>query len=505
VHPGVHAASSPDKAAVILAGSGETLSYARLEDQSRRLAHLLAARGLATGDHVALLMENSTEYFTSVWAALRSGLYVTPINWHLGPGEAGYVVRDCGARALLTSGRFGELMTHMEDNLTAVESRLSVRGAPTGFENLETLVADQPTDAREDERDGTIMFYSSGTTGKPKGIKAPLRGDPFGTNQGLSGLMTFLYSFTPESVYLCPAPLYHAAPLVWSTSAQRLGCTIVVLENFDAEAVLRAIELFKVTHCQFVPTHFVRLLRLPEDVKNRYDLSSLEVVVHAAAPCPIHVKRAMFEWWGPIIHEYYAGSEGNGYCAANPEDWLAHPGTVGRSLVGTVHVLDDDGVEQPTHSPGQIWFDSGATFEYHGDKEKTASAFNEKGWSTLGDIGYLDEEGFVFLTDRASNMIITGGVNVYPLEIENVLSMHVAIADVAVVGIPDEEFGESIKAFVALEEGYEPSEKLTEEFRTLCRAHVAGFKCPRAYEYLDELPRLANGKLLKRFLPIASS
>jgi acyl-CoA synthetase (AMP-forming)/AMP-acid ligase II len=501
VHPGVHAENTPDKPAIIMAGSGDALSYGELDDMSRRLATYLEGRELREGDHVAVLLENRPEYFAVIWAALRAGLYITPINWHLGPEEAGYVIGDCGARALISSTQFPGLIGEMGYTVSSIETRLSLGGTLEGFAPLEREIGAVASEPRENDIEGSIMYYSSGTTGRPKGIKPPLRHTPLGSNPALVPLLQFLYSMTPESVYLCPAPLYHAAPLGFTTSAQRLGATVVVMESFDAEGVLRAIEQYSVTHTQFVPTHFVRMLRLPDDVRNKYDLSSLEVAIHAAAPCPVHVKQAMIDWWGPKIYEYYAGSEGIGFVAVTPEEWVKRPGTVGKTVLGTIHILDEDGIEQPPMHDGQIWFDSGATFEYHGDPDKTRSVFNEQGWSTLGDIGYLDEDDYLFLTDRASNMIISGGVNIYPLEIENVLTLHDGIADVAVVGIPDEEFGESIKAFVALEDGVTGDDELTGELVELCHAHLARFKCPRHFEYVDSLPRLANGKLLKRKLP----
>lgn len=500
MHPGIHAAQRPQDAAVIMATGEVVVTWAQLEARSNQLAHLLRSRGLAVGDHVAVFLDNDSHYFEVIWAALRAGLYVTPINWHLGADEAGYIVADCDAVALITTARFAETVTGFGSALDAVTTRLSIDGLIDGFEDYAAAIADQPTDPIADETEGAVMLYSSGTTGRPKGIKPPLTGAPFGTTNALVTLLQFVYAVDETSVYLSPSPLYHAAPLLWSLAAQRLGAAVVVMDRFDAEGTLAAIESKRVTHGQFVPTHFVRMLRLPAEVRERYDLSSLQKVIHAAAPCPVDVKRQMLDWVGPIVHEYYAGSEGNGFCAVGPEEWLERPGTVGRPLVGILHIVGEDGEELPAGEIGQVWFESETRFEYHKDSEKTAAAFNTHGWSTLGDIGYVDEEGWLFLTDRASHMIISGGVNIYPQETENVLASHPAIADVAVIGVPDAEMGESVKAVVELAPGVEASPELAAEIIAFSRERLSSFKCPRSVDFTDELPRLPTGKLLKRKL-----
>ena len=495
----------PDKPALIMGGTGAVVTHGELESRSRRLAQLLHARGLRPGDHVAVLLENEPAYFEVFWAAQRSGLYLTPVNWHLRADEAGYIVEDCGASAVIVSAALASVVDGLAPHLEAVTTRLAVGAAPDvelgGWERYEQAVADQPDEPLDEELEGAWMFYSSGTTGRPKGIKGPLSGEPFGAAPPpLVLMMQLLWGFTDQTTYLCPAPLYHAAPLGWSTSVQRLGGTVVLMERFDPAEALGLVERHRITHAQLVPTHFVRMLKLDEAERRAHDLSSLEVAVHAAAPCPVAVKQQMLEWWGPIIHEYYAGSEGNGLCAIGPDEWLAHPGSVGRSLGGTVHILDEDGVELPAGEPGQIWFESGVTFEYHNDAEKTAAAFNDRQWSSLGDVGHLDDEGYLYLTDRISHMIISGGVNIYPQEVEDLLTMHPAVADVAVIGVPDPDMGEQVKAVVRPADPSAAGPELADELIAACRESLAAYKCPRSVDFVDELPRLPTGKLLKREL-----
>jgi acyl-CoA synthetase (AMP-forming)/AMP-acid ligase II len=429
-----------------MAESGITVTYAQLEERSSRLANVLRAAGLGPGSHLAVLLPNDAPYFEVTWAGLRAGLYVTPINWHLGPEEAGYIIEDCDAEALVTSARFAEVIPQLEPHLRGVRIRLTVDEPLDGFVSLADATADQPVTPSAAETEGSWMLYSSGTTGRPKGIKPPLNGAPFGTGTALDAMLEGFYGFSSDSRYLCPAPLYHAAPLGWSLSTQRLGGTAVVMERFDAEMALATVDRYRITKAQFVPTHFIRMLKLDDDLRRRFDISSLQTVVHAAAPCPVEVKRRMLDWWGPILHEYYAGSEGNGFCAIGPEDWAAHPGSVGRPVLGAVHNGDEQGAEQAAGRVGQVWFESAAKFEYHKDPAKTAAAFDGHGWSTLGDVGYLDDDGYLFLTDRVSHMIISGGVNIYPREVEDVLTLHPAVADVAVIGIPDQEMGEQVKS-----------------------------------------------------------
>lgn len=501
MQPGDHVATKGDSPAVVMTERGAVVTYRQLDERSKQLAQLLWDRGLRPGDHIAILLENNPRYFEVYWGAQRSGLYTTPINWHLKAEEAGYIIEDCGAAAVVTSVALAEVATQLEPHLGAVTTRLVIDGDLAGWERYESALERQPAAPLDREVEGMLMLYSSGTTGRPKGILPPRPDEPFGAGGGqIIALIQFLFGFSSESVYLSPAPLYHAAPLGWSIAVQRLGGTVVVMESFEPARALALVEQHRVTHAQFVPTHFIRMLKLPEAERRAHDLGSLAVAVHAAAPCPVEVKRQMFEWWGPIIHEYYGGSEGNGFCAVGPEDWLTHPGTVGKPLVGTVHVLDEVGEEVPAGETGQIWFESDLTFEYHNDPEKTADAFNDRGWSSLGDIGYVDADGFVYLTDRASHMIISGGVNIYPQEVENELVLHPAVTDVAVIGVPDPDMGEQVKAVVVPAEGADAGAALATELIAYCRQRLANYKCPRSVDFVDELPRLPTGKLLKREL-----
>lgn len=494
-------ATKGDEPAVVMAGSGAVVTYAELDERSMRLAQLLYDAGLRPGDHLAILLENHPRYFEVFWAAMRAGLYCTPINWHLKAQEAGYIVEDCGAAAVVTSTALRDVAVGLEPHLGNVTTRLVIDGAIGGWRSYEDAIAGYPAEPLVDEREGTFMFYSSGTTGRPKGIKPPLSGAAYGGGiQPLVLLIQGLFGFAADSVYLCPAPLYHAAPLGWSTAVQRLGGTVVVMGSFDAAGALQAIEDHRVTHAQFVPTHFVRMLKLEDAERTTADLSTLQVAVHAAAPCPLDVKQKMLAWWGPIIHEYYAGTEGNGFCAVGPEDWLAHPGTVGKAVMGVIHVLDESGQELPPGETGQIWFESPTVFEYHNDPDKTKNAFNDRGWSSLGDIGHLDEDGYLYLTDRASHMIISGGVNIYPQEVENELTLHPAVADVAVIGVPNADFGEEVKAVVVAADPAAAGPELGNELMAYCRQRLAHYKCPVTVDFVDELPRLPTGKLLKREL-----
>jgi acyl-CoA synthetase (AMP-forming)/AMP-acid ligase II len=498
---GTHAARRPAQPALIMPGSGETISYGELDARSNRLAQLLYARGLRPGDHIAIFTENHPVFFDAMWAAYRSGLYWTPINSHLTPDEAAYIASDCGARALIATSTLADAAKALLERVRVEIPLMANTGAPLapGWEPYETAVAAHPPTKLALEREGWQMMYSSGTTGRPKGILPPLPDLKPGDPHPLASTSRNLFGFGEDTVYISPAPLYHAAPSVTCSIVQRYGGTVVCMERFDAERCLEYIERYRVTHGQFVPTMFVRMLKLPEAVRRRYDLSSLRVVQHAAAPCPVEIKRQMLEWWGPIIYEYYSGSENSGGTSITPEEWLAHPGSVGRVMSGKIHILDDEGRELPPGEAGAIWFENdNPRFVYHNDPEKTAQTRNERGWSTLGDVGYLDDEGYLYLTDRKAFMIIAGGANIYPQEAENALINHPKVMDVAVIGVPDPDMGEAVKAVVQPVDWADAGPELEAELIAYARAHLAHYKCPRSVDFERELPRLENGKLYKR-------
>jgi long-chain acyl-CoA synthetase len=497
-HLAAHARTTPDKPALIMAPGGEVHTYGEIDDTSVRLARLLRQRGLRTGDHLAVLVDNEPGFFDVVWAAMRTGLFVTPVNWHLTAAEAGYLIADCDATALVASARLAEVVVAMDPaDLAAVTTRISLDGELASFEPLDDVLATVEAGEVVDEHDGGWMFYSSGTTGRPKGILPPLTAAPLGAPSFLTQLLTGLFGFDADTVYLSPAPLYHAAPAGWTIGTQRLGGTAVVMERFDARDLLAAVERHRVTHVQLVPTHMIRLLELPEAERRQFDLSSLRWVIHAAAPCPVEVKRRFLDWVGPIVHEFYSGSEGAGFCYIGPQEWLAHPGSVGRSMTGAIHILGPDGDELAVGEEGEVWFETNRHFEYHKDPDKTRSVWDDRGWSWLGDVGRVDADGYLYLTDRASHMIISGGVNIYPREAEDVLIGHPAVADVAVLGTPDAEMGERVTAFVQCAPGVAVD---PDELIEWCRARLSHFKCPRDVRFVDELPRLPTGKLLKRRL-----
>jgi long-chain acyl-CoA synthetase len=503
---GAAADEHPDKLALIFADQGITVTYRELDERSSRVVHALRAFGLRPGDGIAVLLGNEEHFFDYYWAAMRAGFYFTPINWHLAPDEIQYIVDNSDARVLVANASFAPQLAAVTGSVPKIERKLAVGGEIAGFERQEAALAAHPTTRPEDEREGAGMLYSSGTTGRPKGVRNPLRLDPPG--EGAARLLTLgfcsFFGFDRNDVYLCPGPLYHAAPLQFTQLQHRIGATAVVLDRFHPERALAAIERFRVTTSQWVPTHFSRMLALGEDVKKKYDLSSLKIAIHAAAPCPIPVKRRMIEWWGPRIVEYYAGTEGGGTLIRSDE-WLAHPGSVGRHWAnGRMWILDEKGeaVTEP-NVDGAIYFeapeDPAARFRYYKDDEKTAATFRGRLF-TLGDVGHLDADGYLYLTDRKSHMIISGGVNIYPQEVEHCLGEHPAVADVAVIGVPDDDMGEQVKAVVQLAPGRAPTPDLEQDIIEFARARIARYKAPRSIDFVDELPRQENGKIYKRLL-----
>ena len=504
MYPGHWAEIKGDAPALIHAGTGEIVTFNELNDRSNQIAQLLYARGMRPGDHIALLMENHLEYLAIAWAAFRSGLYITCINRYLTPEEAAYIVSDSGSQVLITSGAItdpdvlGPLIPHCPHRF------LAQAGAdlPTGWEAFESLVDAATPEPLTEEPAGDSMLYSSGTTGRPKGIKRPLPGRS--VKDGIPGLtLVNPYGFDDTTIYLSPAPLYHAAPFGFCMRILALGGTVVMMDRFDPEQSLQNIERFAITHSQWVPTMFVRMLKLPEDARDRYDLSSHRCAIHAAAPCPVEIKKQMMDWWGPIIWEYYAGTERNGSTGIGPDEWLAHPGSVGKARSGVIHICDEEGNVLPTGEPGLIYFEQPARpFEYHNAPDKTAESGHpvHDNWTALGDVGYLDADGYLYLTDRKAFMIISGGVNIYPREIEDALILHDKVADVAVFGVPNDEFGEEVKAIVQPIPGVDGDQSFVDELLQFAREQLAAYKLPRSIEFMEELPRLPTGKLYKRVL-----
>jgi long-chain acyl-CoA synthetase len=500
MYPALRARTHPDQPAVVMAGSGETITYGELEARSNRLAHLLRAVGLKRGDHYAIFMENRSQFIECCAAGERAGLYFTCINSFLNAGEVAYIVNNSLSRVLITSEAKREIALAALRDCPKVELCLIVDGPGEGsrIRNFTEATAEFPDTSIADETLGAPMLYSSGTTGRPKGVLRPLLDQPPAQLHPLIAALGKLWRFREGQVYLSPAPLYHSAPLVGVSTTIRFGGTVVVMERFDPEQFLDLIERHRVTHTQLVPTMFSRMLKLHEDVRRAYDLSSLEVALHAAAPCPVPVKRAMIDWWGPVILEYYGATEGLGFTMCDSAEALAHPGTIGKPVFGELHVLDEAMREVPTGAIGKLWFKTASPFEYFNDPVKTAEAnSSDRTMSTVGDVGYVDDEGYVYLTDRSTFMIISGGVNIYPQECENLLVTHPKVADAAVFGVPNEEMGEEVKAVVQPIPGTTPCAEIEAELIAFCRDHLAHQKCPRSIDFEAELPRLPTGKLYK--------
>lgn len=485
--------------AIIMHPSGAVVSFAELEARANQLAHYFRAAGLREGDTVAVIMENNAHIHAVMWAARRCGLYYALINTHLTAREAAYIVDNSAAKALIGSSATREVCQGLAPHLPrGLPGTLLIADANLlGWARYPECVAGEPITPISDEREGDLLQYSSGTTGRPKGIRRDLpNASPADSPIMLTPLLSAM-GITGETVYLSPAPLYHTAPSMWSMSVQALGGTTVVMEKFDAEEALTSIEHYRITHGQFVPAMFVRMLKLPEDRRTAYDVSSLRRVVHAAAPCPIDIKRRMIDWWGPIIDEYYSASEAIGVSFITAAEWLSHPGSVGKPLVGTPHVLDDQGAEAPPGTPGTIYYEGGRSFEYLNDSAKTAQSRNSRGWCTVGDIGYLDPSGYLYLTDRQHHVIISGGVNIYPQETEDLLISHPKVLDAAVFGVPDDEMGQSVKAVIEVVDPADANTEVAEELLRWLRQQLAGYKCPRSISFEAPLPRSETGKLFK--------
>jgi fatty-acyl-CoA synthase len=500
-HPSETAKTYPHKAAIIMGDSGELVTYRQLDERSNQAAQLFRDLGLQRGDHMAMMLENRREFLEICWGAQRAGIIFTPISSHLKADETAYILSNCGARLFVTSARLAEVGTAAAASAPGVAFRFMLGGVREGFQSWEEAVDRQPDTPIEDEANGVPMLYSSGTTGQPKGVFVPPASDDVHAPHFLAPTLGAAFGFGEETVYLSPAPLYHAAPLHYNMMNLDLGGTSVIMEHFDPERALALIEEHRVTHSQWVPIMFVRMLKLPEEVRERYDLSSMQFAIHAAAPCPIETKEKMIEWWGPVIVEYYASSEAAGATIVDSLQWLEHKGTVGRAMMGEIHIVDDEGHELPPGEIGTVYFSGPqVTFEYHNEPEKTAESYNERGWATTGDVGYVDEEGYLYLTDRKHFTIISGGVNIYPQEVENLLINHEKVADVAVFGVPHAEYGEEVRAVVQPQNWVDATDEVAFELMEWLRERVAHLKVPKAIDFREQLPRLDNGKLYKRHL-----
>lgn len=501
-HPSLHARRTPDKVAYAMAGGGAELTYAALDARSNQGAQLFRSLGLRTGANIAFMLENRLEFMEIVWAAQRSGLLFTPISSYLTAEEVGYIVSDCEAELLIVSERFAPLAEGLRGTAERLRQLLIVGGDPRSPGSWEAARARMPSTPIADEATGIGMNYSSGTTGRPKGVrpKVPARRidepDPF-----MYRLSAEILGMDSESVFLTPAPLYHAAPLRFNMMVGHLGCTSIIMEKFEPNGFLQLLESRAVTHTKAVPTMFVRLLKLAEEAARKADHGALRAVIHAGAPCPVAIKQRMIDWLGPIVYEYYTGTESNGLTFIDSRDWLAHRGSVGRAAVGTPHIMAEDGeTELPVGGVGLVYFEGGPAFSYHKDPAKTAKAYNSRGWSCIGDIGHLDSEGYLFLTDRRDDVVISGGVNVYPQEVEDVLIAHPQVCDVAVFGVPHEELGQQVKAVVQPLRMDRAGPALEAELRAYCTDRLSKIKCPKSIDFDARLPRTETGKMLKRTL-----
>ena len=503
MYPGYWARTNSHQIAAVLATTGESITYGELDARSNQLAQYLYSRGLRRGNHVCLLSENSLTFFEVVWAALRSGLYITTINRYLTAEEVAYIIDDSESNAIIASSGLKGVAVDATDRVPECTTRLMFGGTAQGWESYEETIAQYDTTSLNEQWIGAAMLYSSGTTGRPKGVIRNLPDAQYTDLDPPSNEPSPPYGFNYKSIYLSPAPLYHAAPFSFTIGIQRLGGTVVVMPRFDALDSLKYIEQYKVTHSQWVPTMFVRMLKLSDEERSLFDLSSHRCAIHSAAPCPVDVKHRMIEWWGPILEEYYAGTEGNGSTRIGSEEWLEHPGSVGKSAAGIIHICNEEGEELPAGEAGLIYFEQEQVgYRYHKAPDKTKEVIHpvHANWSTLGDIGYLSEDDYLYLTDRKSFMIVSGGVNIYPQEIENAYILHPKVVDVAVFGVPNEDFGEEVKAVVQLDPGVEADSQTSHELIEFGREKLAHFMVPKSIDFVEEMPRLPTGKLYKRLL-----
>ena len=500
-HPSVTAQTYPHKPAIVMGESGEMVTYGQLDERSNQGAQLFRSLGLKAGDHIGLMMENNHQFMEIIWAAQRAGLVFTPISTHLKKDETAYILENCGAQLFIGSLALAEVAEQIRAVGGSVKNFYMVGGIKPGFESWEEATDLQPAERISDESNGVPMLYSSGTTGQPKGIFVPAVDSDVNTPPPLVPTIGVVFGFGEETVYLSPAPMYHAAPLHYIMMTLYNGGTAVVMEKFEPELALKLIEEHRVTHSQWVPIMFVRMLKLPPEVRDAYDTSSMQMALHAAAPCPIEIKEKMIDWWGEVIMEYYAASEGIGFTIIDSANWLTHKGSVGPCLGGELHILDDDGNELPQGETGTVYFGGlQQHFKYHDEPEKTAQAYNDKGWATTGDVGFVDADGYLYLTDRKNFTIISGGVNIYPQEVENILASHDKVADVAVFGVPNEEFGEEVKAVIEPMNWADATDETAIEIMEWLRERISHIKMPRTLDFHPKLPRMDNGKLYKRHL-----
>jgi len=500
-HPSITAQTYPHKPAIIMGDSGEMVTYKELDERSNQGAQLFRSLGLKTGDHIGMMLENNRQFLEILWAAQRSGLIFTPISTHLKKSETAYILKNCGAKLFIGSLGLSAVAEELLAESTGVDHFYMVGGVKSGFDSWEEATDTQPDTPIADESNGVPMLYSSGTTGQPKGILVSNYEKDVHTPPALVATIGMFFGFGEETVYLSPAPLYHAAPLHYNMLALYNGGTSVVMEKFEPELALKLIEEHRVTHSQWVPIMFNRLLKLPQEVREAYDVSSMQVAIHAAAPCPVEIKEKMIAWWGEIVVEYYAASEGIGFTLIDSANWLTHKGSVGPALLGELHIVDDDGNELPQGETGTVYFGGQPIhFHYHDEPEKTAQAYNEKGWATTGDVGYVDADGYLYLTDRKNFTIISGGVNIYPQEVENILASHEKVADVAVFGVPNDEFGEEVKAVIQPMNWADATDETAIEILEWLRERISKLKMPRSLDFHPKLPRMDNGKLYKRHL-----
>ena len=485
----------PDRVAVV-DETGAELTFGALDRRAKQLAQLIRASGVGVGDHVALCLENRLEYFWALFGGHYAGVYYTAISPWLHEDEIAYIVENCGARLVMGSAKTLPKLVQARSECAGVGRWLALDGGGEGYEDLDVALDAHPAELLSDPREGRDMLYSSGTTGKPKGVLHAMADSPFGEEADAARPMFDHFGLGEDSVYLNPAPLYHAAPLRWSMSVVRRGGKVVSMSRFDAETALRLMSEHRVTQAQFVPTMMIRMLKLRDETKASADLSALRRVVHAAAPCPAETKRQLIDWWGPIVDEYYGGTEGNGLTYIAAAEALRKPGSVGKALVGQITILDDDGNELPPGEAGKVWWSGRPPFEYYKEPEKTASA-HRGAMSTLGDVGYLDEEGYLFLTDRDVNLIVCGGTNVYPQLTEDVLAMHADVGDAAVIGYPDADMGEVLLAVIEPAEVLADPAALIDRLRDHCADELPSIRQPRHYDVIETLPRHPNGKLRK--------